>query len=742
MFHAAIPLMNIKMWLQTMKERKKTCNFARYNIQSMPRLLPKQMNRNRLLTIFAFIFAFIMPSAGQTKFSPWAQLALKKQKVAAQEAKGKRTNAKEAPRAQLVLTVDAKDGAQTFAQIRQTGATVLSKLGRQAVVSIPANRVYDLAGIDGVTYIDAPQKGRLATDHSLVETRVSEIDGSAEDGGMAYTGEGVTICVVDMGFDFQHPAFKDANGNSRLRCVYLPYDEGGRKFTVEDAEAGTITYPGSVYDTPELIATLTTDSEEDYHGTHTASIAAGTRSPLGFGGMAPEADIVLVSAKPLDDWNANEICLQFAAHYADQIEQPMVVSCSMNDHSGFHDGTGTMPELVSELSNHAIPVFAAGNDGDGSVHIHKLFTETDHSMKAFLALPMSVFDENDNRLRVCTSVVTGASRNVLNETDELKVVIRLNKAGVDELVWNTDTVSLGFGQKNVYYIESEDDEGLSQHMTDGFVFVSSDLSNGRLLFTVAIYGNLTSKLRPTIWLDATEGMEIDMWEQISGFFEPLNPLEGYTYGDSEMSAGDWTTTERVISVGSYVANNISRNYTGSTIELDYQVINDISSFSSYGAYLNGVKQPFVCAPGSNVVSAYNHYACDEEMAESMQWQGYPYSSLSGTSMACPHVSGIIALWLQANPHLNLDDVKELISRTSRHDEFTAVAPLRWGEGKIDAAAGAACLQMATGISEAAPLNDNGEMINDDWYAIDGRRLSGKPTAAGLYINNKRVILIR
>ena len=681
-----------------------------------------------------------MSSAAQTKISPSARLLLKKQEVAAHESIGKRASAAEAPRVQLVLTVDARGARQTFVQMRQMGATVLSKLGRQTVVSIPTDCVDDLVALEGVTRIDAPSQGKLATDYSRIETRVSEIDGTTEGSDMAYTGKGVTICVVDLGFDFQHPAFKDANGNSRLRCVYLPYDEGGRQFTIEDPEAGTITYPGSVYDTPELIATLTTDSEEDYHGTHTAGIAAGTRSPLGFGGMAPDADIVLVSAKPLDGWEANEICLQFAAHYADQIELPMVVSCSMNNHSGFHDGTGTMPELISELSNHAIPVFAAGNEGSEDVHIHKFFTETDYSIKAFLALPRSVFVENGDRIRVCTSVVTGASRNVLNETDELKAVIRLNKPGVDEFVWRSDTVSLGFSQENEYYIESGDDAMLSDYLTDGFVYVSSSISNGKLLFTIAIYGNLTSKLRPTISLDATAGMDIDMWEQTSGFFNPITPMEGYTYGDSEMSGGDWTTTERVISVGSYVANNVSRNYTGSIFDEMIETVNDISDFSSYGAYVNGVTQPFVCAPGSNVVSSYNHYTCDEEIAESMQWQGYPYSSLSGTSMSCPHVSGIIALWLQANPNLNLDDVKEIVSHTSRHDEYTAAAPIRWGEGKIDAAAGVAYLQMGTGIQDFAEQGQKYKGMSG-WYTIDGRPLSGRPTAAGLYILDQRKMMI-
>lgn len=96
-----------------------------YYIQS--RLINyRRMNRNRFLLTFALIFAFIIPSVGQTKISPWAQLSLKN-KVTAHETNGKRTNMADAPRAQLVLTVDAKDAKQTFAQIRQTGATILLK---------------------------------------------------------------------------------------------------------------------------------------------------------------------------------------------------------------------------------------------------------------------------------------------------------------------------------------------------------------------------------------------------------------------------------------------------------------------------------------------------------------------------------------------------------------------------------------------------------------------------------------
>ena len=47
----------------------------------------------------------------------------------------------------------------------------------------------------------------------------------------------------------------------------------------------------------------------------------------------------------------------------------------------------------------------------------------------------------------------------------------------------------------------------------------------------------------------------------------------------------------------------------------------------------------------------------------------------------------------------------------------------------------------TGIFSAT-LNDKGQMINDKWYTIDGRKLSGKPTKKGLYINNGRKVVIK
>ena len=86
-------------------------------------------------------------------------------------------------------------------------------------------------------------------------------------------------------------------------------------------------------------------------------------------------------------------------------------------------------------------------------------------------------------------------------------------------------------------------------------------------------------------------------------------------------------------------------------------------------------------------------------------------------------------------------MKDIIAHTARHDEYTAAAPIRWGEGKIDAAAGVAYLQTAAGIEDFAEHGRKDKGM-PGWYTIDGRPLSGRPTAAGLYIVGQRKMVIR
>jgi rhamnogalacturonan endolyase len=48
----------------------------------------------------------------------------------------------------------------------------------------------------------------------------------------------------------------------------------------------------------------------------------------------------------------------------------------------------------------------------------------------------------------------------------------------------------------------------------------------------------------------------------------------------------------------------------------------------------------------------------------------------------------------------------------------------------------------TGISDAVRLNDKGQMINDNWYMLDGRRVEGEPKAKGIYLRNGKKLIIK
>ena len=69
--------------------------------------------------------------------------------------------------------------------------------------------------------------------------------------------------------------------------------------------------------------------------------------------------------------------------------------------------------------------------------------------------------------------------------------------------------------------------------------------------------------------------------------------------------------------------------------------------------------PDVCAPGNTVVSAIsNAYLAghpDETIAyrQTVDGMEYSWAQQCGTSMASPAVAGVVALWMQAHPDLDV-----------------------------------------------------------------------------------------
>lgn len=89
----------------------------------------------------------------------------------------------------------------------------------------------------------------------------------------------------------------------------------------------------------------------------------------------------------------------------------------------------------------------------------------------------------------------------------------------------------------------------------------------------------------------------------------------------------------------------------------------LTDFSSVGPVKRTYEiRPDVIAPGSQVFSTVPEYINDKNEDEDNY--NVAYERMSGTSMATPHVAGIAALILQANPEYTPEDVKAALMNTS------------------------------------------------------------------------------
>ena len=116
----------------------------------------------------------------------------------------------------------------------------------------------------------------------------------------------------------------------------------------------------------------------------------------------------------------------------------------------------------------------------------------------------------------------------------------------------------------------------------------------------------------------------------------------------------------------------------------------IADFSSRGPSDcpgNEIK-PEVSAPGVDVYSSE---------------PGGIYGLMSGTSMAGPHVAGVVALMREANPDLEAQTIKQILMDTAL-DEGTVGEDNDYGWGMIDAYAAVSQAMQGTGILEGTIVN--------------------------------------
>lgn len=677
----------------------------------------------RLFAALLLMFGVYFEGWAQVKMDAYSQMVLNTVKDKAVTNSRLRSMAVKNDGTQNVLSAFIEvDDPSVLDELRAKGVMLEFTCGDVTTVSIPVSIIDDVLATKGLTSIQFARTMQRKNDKARQYANVNNVHtGTGLDS--PYKGKGVIYGTIDGGIDFNHAAFKDAEGKSRILMAYLPdatIPQAGAvsDYTIQTTDDGKthreVQLPGYIY-SAEYVKNITTGDSADVHGTHTAATAAGsTYGSSTFYGMAPEASLILTDTKTNYDTHfLNGVALTF--YEAAKRQMPAVVNLSVGNNIGTHDGTDAFNKALNSLCGEGrIIVTAVGNEADKNMCLQK--------------------KENVTILSGIADIDPGTKTTLW---DSLQGVIDM--WGKDGKSYSLKLMLLNSAQRTVENIYDSNTaspitliDAPLQGMLSGSIIVStkdpSETSNGNRNININID---RLKLSPDykLALELSGESYVNVWAN-DGYliFAAPDEFSGYTAGNNYASYSGMVCYDNAISVGSM---NSSNSFVwagdGKTYKLyEDSMLGEVSNFSSYGTDLDGCVHPTVVAPGNQVSSAINSYSsmkltndhndCITEYDEK-DGRLQPYCLFSGTSMAAPVVSGVIALWLEKNPHLTPTDVKNIIAMTAVKNANLQKAGAQMGaNGMIDAYAGVKSITTEV-IDAIANGNDAVVSTTDDGFMV-------------------------
>lgn len=556
-------------------------------------------------------------------------------------------------------------------ELTDLNVTIIRQRDNLALITMPAENVPALLKSSSILRVELNSPASVHLDMAAQATNLNQVRNSVEL-SKSYTGKDVVVGFMDTGFDPNHINFLDADGISRVAQIsYIESEPYRVKFA----------------DNKDDIALWTTDTKREYHATHVAGILAGNCDKVPYSGVATDATIVATTSMLYDPQIL--LGLEQIVDYSKAQGKTAVINLSLGTNVGPHDGSTLMSQYLDKIGEEdAIICVSAGNEAQNRVSFEKTFTADDNTFATVL---------NDAHFWTGFNMTGGVDIWSADDTpfdfefliidDATKSIIKSYPLTGDELTISSSEIS----QDNY-------DQTFDRYF-NGSVTLQREMSseNGRfnavMTFTTSTRNHFTS----TGWAEyflgfrikGKEGSKVSVYCD-AGNFMTKNGVEGFSSGDDTHSISDLATGKNIISVGAYNTRVRYPHIDGSESFLK-GTVGDVAYFSSYGT-CNGKHYPDISAPGNPVVSSISRYytelnsdiftnSCSAKVTEN--GNDYYWHATTGTSMASPFVAGTIALWLEANPDLKVNDIKKVFAETSASPEFSIDSP-QWGTyGIID-----------------------------------------------------------
>ena len=558
---------------------------------------------------------------------------------------------------------------------------VTTNLVAGVVVVGDADEVRELAAEDDVVAVYRVVPKEPANKGTDSFTRA--VDTWAAAGGA--TGAGVTVGIIDTGIDYTHATFGGPGTEAAYAEAYgtdgtgpVPagtFDEtkylGGFDFAGPSYNAQSNPVPSPDENPIDPPST----SPNSGHGTHVAGTTAGygvTEDGETFAG-----DYATITG--LEDCEVGPGSAPEAGVYALKV---------------FGDAGGSTGLVIQALE------WAADPDGDGDfndrIDILNLSLGSDGSPADD---PENLFIDRLTRMGVLSVIASGNGGDITdvggspgNANSALTVANSVGGSQSFDAVEvtaapDTDLVGTYSAQNSVNYAGETD--------VSGEVVAISPTFNGCTAFSAEESAQVTGKIVYLYWndqdpsLDCGSAVRFDNAEAAGATGVILSSqtavFSAGIAGNATIPGAQLTGTSTAALQDAIFAGGvevvIGPSLAGAGFEVNPSLGDLLNPGSSRGVHGSlGVVKPDVAAPGTNISSA-------------AAGGGTAASTLSGTSMATPHVAGIAALVAQAHPGWTPEQVKAAVMNTATHDVFTEpdqsglpYGPERVGSGRVDALA--------------------------------------------------------
>lgn len=590
-----------------------------------------------------------------------------------------------------VLLVNSHDFTADEIALIDTFGEVSTVAGPVAVLHTIDANLERVQMLPFVSRTVRPHHLTVELDKSVPDLGASLVWQDAKDEyGRNVTGKGVIVGFVDTGIDITHPDFRHPNGDSKILYVW---DQ-----TIQGRPPVEFTY-GYECSSIDIQNEICPEVDTFGHGTHTAGIAASSGQANGnYTGVAPGADIIFVKSGYQtcngSSWNFDDARILDGINYiikkSHNLGRRAVINLSLGGNIGGHDGADPLEQALDAFVRDGTPiVVAAGNEAATNTHVHGKLKNNQT-----VTIPIEVksntrtlqidtwFSKQD---RINASLISPDGQTYLTKHGTNRISVTGNISGT--------TALSTLGQETYFEISSSSsipEVGWNIRLTP------QEIQNGTW----------------DSWVDA---------ESCSSQAAFFLGGEGYAidHNDTISIPG---TAHNVVTVGAYVTKTKWLGSNGNPYSAPGTRYGQIAAFSSLGPTRDGRIKPDIVAPGMFIASARLHLV----PAASNDPDQF-HRVLAGTSMAAPHVAGVIALMLQYSPLFPAMQTVTFLRETAREDLLTGLLPPQgshsWGSGKADARTATAfyrlslaSLEIPSSIISRIGINDNEiSLIGSSWF---------------------------